>query len=521
MGVRPFLILWAMAHAAMAFVPPELEPGYIRALMAYREEKLDLALASIEGCLQSSQKIPEFWQLKARICWAQKKKEEVRGILKKLISFAQEMGEAAGPYYYDLGRLAQENGEVKPARENFEAALSSGFNIPGCHFHLGVLEYEEGEFRIARSHFASAVDSGSPLEQTRSRIYLAAISEKLANPIGSVRNYIKARDTAENSASMPPLTPHFRKWMEDTSDKIRDITRGYDNSLIYARVAASTGFDSNVLFVPPSAIIESSPSTGSYFMATTVGAGYATSPMQDWQLAGAYDASLNYEFNPASKAGQFLSHRLNLQAIRGPLLLKNYGAQIDTVFNFQTREDSGDEKFMPYNLLMVVGPFARWELSSNWVYGGSVAAQWEKNFLDPLKSEEQKRGGLGVALTTFIANVENNLWWNPYLSLSLSDNITSGASLRGIGAELIFSNPMYINPRFAIVQMVSLSASYFYSRPELLRSDQKPALALFGIWKVTDQLNARAQMRYSRNLSNIEDHRYSRLYWSLGMGYTF
>jgi len=515
------ILFGATCHGA---IPIEAEPRYLAAALAFQQSDFSGALSILDQLNRELPNIPEVLELRALTLQRSGKKNDARQIYSQLFELAKKSSPERAPMYsFELGLLHYQEKQWNDALRFFNDSLEKGHDPSACRFYLGAIHLIRKSYETARDYLEEALETTNPEFLIATRLHLAKLNQEQKHSTEILRHYVEARKVIRGvSSDEKGGSPSLQSLVKESTKTIDTILQPHEADVPFARIGTFLGYDSNVLSVPTSAVVDEGANASSPFGALRYAAGYVSSPVKDWQWQAAYNGSVNYELNGAAKAGQFLTNNINLQLIRDPLPWNNKGLQLSASGIMQSREnDAGELRFHPYHLRARLGPFARWRMGRDWVLGTGFFPSVTKHYLDDGKVDDQKKSGWDVTLAAFLASIRLQKYWNPTLSLGLGSNQSSGKEFKDASAEISLGNIIYFSHQFAVLMTIDTTFRYFYSRPEQLRMDQTPNFSASGIYMLDPTVSFFGQIKYTQNLSNISTYRYRRLFTTAGVNFTF
>ncbi len=524
--MRNLFLLFAIlnAGAAMASLEADTEATATDAAILLREGKPDDALRIVNQGLATDPKSIDLLEVKALALSAKKDEAGATQIFERLKAQPGANKKRLGGYQYQLGIMQYQRKNLPAARKSFGAALASGFNQAGSHYYLGVLELEEKNYTDARDNLLAVLQTDNLEFHPPARLYLAQLSTQMNDGGNALRFYGRAREEARDMSLDGSVSEGTRKLARQVMISAERDLRAYEESLFFAYVGLFAGYDSNILLLPSTAL-SGAGGTGSPSGVGTFryGLGYATSPMSDWQLIGAYNGNANLNSSTITQSAEFFTHDLSLYLTKNPLKATNYGFKLQGIGILQYQKDptTTNSKFAMYSLQGSFGPYYRTELTRGWYIGGEALFQPQKFHLDQFQPLTNKRSGWDALGRVYVARESVGGSWNPAMALAIDYNNTTGEEFRSKRLTMDFSNTIYLSPDFVTSMGATVALVNLSDRPAGTRNDQFLSLTSNLGYRLTTELTALINLQYQNNLTNAASYRYSRIVGNFGASYAF
>jgi len=501
------LSLVFISNFSLASLPAESEIGFTKASMAFQEGKTEEANQQVDALLKKHPEEPQVVELKALLLKSQGEWEDSKKLYLKLIKKAQALkNEKKIPLYaFELGNLFFSLGDLDRAHRYLRTSVKGNFNVAASEFLLGKIDLEQKYWIESRAHFEAA----SKQEEFRlaSKLLIAQSFSKENRVSDAVGAYVEAKESAlediSNSASTNEQTQFLAQQVLKNSEK---ELRSFDKSQWISEVGLSTGYDSNVLFMPNVGDSNNTSTTASAKQSANWRLRYGSNPTKPWQYLGSYQGSINYNYNREAEAGQFIVQELSNFLTRGSLKTNQYGFKLGATGIFQYQTDA----YKPFSLTGSIGPFAKMKLNDGWTVGVEAFFQPVRNYLDPSLSTSIRRSGWEQVLRGYLASRTNTPYWTPSIFLTGTLLRPSGSDFSGTRLNLDFANSMYLASNFFLAQTFGVSATRYPNRTTGERNDQGFSVGLSSGYQISQAFALIAQVDYGQNFSSDTNFRYRR-----------
>ena len=498
-----------IATVGLARISPQSEIALTKAVIAFREGKLADAQSQIEDLIKLYPEETRTIELKALI---QKSRGDYSGSIDTYLRLLKKEREKwntkkVADYAFELGSLCYSQKDLIEAHRYFKIAAKLAFNPAAAEFLLGKIDLENKKFQESRKHFETA----SSMEDFRepANMFIAQSYEQENLPLDAAGSYVTIKEAiSEESQKENAQVTRSLAMAEKVMNKVTNELNPWRSSQWIREIGFSTGYDSNVLFMPNSSDANNISTTGSAKEVLHWGLRYASDPVEKWQYRGSYQGSINYNFNQNTQAGQFLSQDFSISLTRGALKSTNFGFNLGGVgiFQFQT------SAYKPFSLSGTAGPFIKIKMNELWALGVESSFLLLRNFLDPNLDNSVRRSGWEQMIRAYVASRHNNTYWTPSVFLTGTLLRPEGKEFSGTRINLDFTNGMYLSNNGFVTQNLGISFARYPDRTLNVRSDQGLGAALAGGYQVSENLMVLAQIDYGQNFSNDFNFRYNR--WS-------
>lgn len=498
-----------VASLALASLPAEEEATFAKASLAFQEGNTQEAHQHLDRLLKKYPQEPQVLELKALVQKSSGELESSKQIYLKLFQAAKDKKDRKkmAMYAFELGNILYSQGDLDNAHRYLRTSVKGNFNVEASEFLLGKIDLEQNHWFESREHFEAA--SQAEAFHSASKLYIAQAYSKENRVTDALGAYVDAKEAAQaDVASGETLSEQSRFLAQQVLKNSEQELRSYSKSDWIKEVGIATAYDSNVLFMPNSSDANLTSTTGSVKQSATWRLRYASDPTERWQYLGAYQGSINYNFNQDTQGGQFLVQDLSNYITRGFLKSTQYGFKLGGTGIMQYQTDA----YKPFSLSGTVGPFVKTQVNDDWSFGAEAFFQPVRNFLDPNLSESAQRSGFDQVVRTYAASRRNDPYWKPSVFMTGTVMRPSGSDFSGVRLNLDLANAMYLSPTLFVAQTLGISVARYPDRSNGQRDDQGFSASLSGGYQMSQALALMAQMDYGQNFSNDANFRYNR--WS-------
>jgi len=517
------VMVLGVSFVSRASVPTKYESEYLEAVVLYGRNDFAGALKILSHLRQESPRTPEFLELAALSYTGQNDDAKAASLYDRLLELGPTTGMSTkdlASFSFQLGLIRYRQKRYGDARLRFSRSIAADLNVGASHFYQGLCYFDDKKFSDARNELRKVLSSDATSLKPSAQIYLARAEGELGETDASFRDYIGARNLANqvvadegSSAQMKALAAQVAA----TADK---ELRALDKSELILGVGLVTGYDSNVLSIPNGSVSGAGGASPASFVETLLFAvSYATSPIKTYQLVPSYRGSINYNFNHDTDSGEFFSNDVTVFITRDALAPTNYGLKLEGTGTLQYQTAVGN--FDGYLLGGSFGPFLKYAISPGWALGADVFFQPQKYYLDPTFSPTLRQSGWDQLLRAYFASTGHNQFWNPGVSVTADYNSTAGEEYRGTRLVLQIADTLYLSSKTIAAASLSIGAATYPVRLAGARNDQNLALTLTGGHRLTHALSLIATVQFLDNFSSVATYRYTRLMASIGANYAF
>jgi tetratricopeptide (TPR) repeat protein len=525
LGAGVFALLLA-ASPLHALVPPDVEPRYGAAVLAFHAKDYNGSVRMLDEVLSRYPKQTEATELKALALKGLGRNAEAISLFKELIAHSKSEDSADSAYRFELGTLYYRQKSWNEAQTYLGHAIARKFNVEAARYLMGTIEYLKKDYARAERHFQLALGEPGNALKGPAHLYLAELSNLTNDQANTIFHYYRAKQLASEQLSDPAADAEGKDLAKQVVASVDRIVGTLDKPTLFGSLGILTGYDSNVLFTPADVASPSAgPSgRGSFRQFLTGELGYMTSPLQDFQFVPLYRASWNYNFNRSVAAGEFFLNDLSLLAAYKPLSKASFGVRLGAVgtFRYTTDPATGSQRYRTYNLIASVAPFVKLALGSRWSLIGSLSASPQRFFQDSETSALYFKSGAAYSAEVVLRQDRGHTLVNPMFALRGNLRYTKGQEFRGRGLELEAGNVFYISDKTSLVGFANVSTQSFTERPDGSRFDT--ALSLGGelSYRIASQVSLFGNVEYVKNNSNVEiPYAFSRLLLNVGATYRF
>lgn len=509
-------------------VPPELEPDYAMALLAFGDRHYSDALLILNELVKEKPDSIEFLELKALVYKAQKDSKNTLATYELLIS-QQEKKKApiqkTAPYHFEIGANYFRDQEIKKALPHLRKSIEGGFNLSAAHFFLGIGEMKLKNWEASSIHLEEVTQSRATELIPGAHLYLGQVYFKMKNGPGGMAQFRRAKSSAQKILNNPKSSSKAKKAARRIVDAVENAMRPIDQAKWFGSLALSTAYDSNVLALPHSTSDASATGKSTVKESMQAGIGYMSSPL-DWiQYVPSYRASFNYNFNRESRSGEYFSQTLSLFLNRNPLESFGYGLTSSVGATFQNNVDATTDEgtFRILSTTQSVGGYAKIQLRPQWVTGTEISFNPIKNHNDKDQStESQKRSGSSWKLRAYIQNERGDRYLNPSFSLTATLLDTDGIDNASDTFDFSLSNASYLTDRLRLSSSLTFQYVDYPKKISARRIDKIITARLAGSYTLASKWTLLSDMSYTDNDSTEESsNSYSQFVFSAGVSYSF
>lgn len=503
---------------SFASLPAESEVTFAKASLAFQEGNKDEATIYVDELLKTHPQEPQVLELKALIHKSKGEIGDSKKIYLKLFQRAkkEDANKKIPLYAFELGNILYSEGALDEAHRFLRTAVKNNFNVEASEFLLGKIDLEQNYWLESRNHFEAA--SKAEDFKLASKLFIAQTFSKEERMSDAIGAFVEAKESALDDVAMGDSINEQSLFLaQQVLKNSEKELRSYSRNQWIKEVGVSTAYDSNVLFMPNTGDANNTSTTDSVKQTAQWRLRYASDPTERWQYLGAYQGSINYNFNRAAESGQFIAQDFSNFLTRGSLKANQYGFKLggSGIFQYQTNA------YKPFSITGSVGPFAKMKLNDGWTLGAEAFFQPTRNFLDPNLSDSLRRSGWEQVVRTYVSSRKNDRFFTPSLFLTGTLLRPSGADFSGTRLNLDLANAMYLSPSFFVSQTVGVSAAHYPNRSNGERNDQGLTAGISGGVQVSQALALLAQIDYGKNFSSDPNFRYHRWTTSLSGNYRF
>lgn len=497
-------------------VPSKWESVFTRAQLAFDQKRFEEVHGLLDEILKSVPDQTEALELKAL---TYKQSGDLINAKKTYLQLfnrptSESSTQQKGLYAFELGNLFLADKDYKEARYFLRSAIQRRRNVEASYFLLGKIDQREQRWKESRENFERSAQN--EVFKPSAKLLIAKAFKRENRVDDALGAFVEASETAELALKKESLISERARLLAQevlrTSD--REL-RSFDRSIFLLEIGTSSGYDSNVLFMPNSSDASNSSTAGSYKQGANWRLRYSSSPTEPWQYVGAYQGLINFNFNNDTKGGQFFVHDITHYLTRGTLKSSQYGVKLSGTGVLQYRS----EAFRPFSLAGSTGPFLKTKISEDWWFGAETFFQASKNYLDSNVSENAQRSGWEQMGRLYLSSANPNPYWSPAIYLSGTLMRPTGNAFQGIRSNLDLTNLMMLSSKVFLAQMLGISAASYPDRTVGQRTDQGILVGLSTGYQATDELSLMAQADFSQNFSSDSSFRYNR--WSGALSGTY
>lgn len=501
-------------------IPKEYEGLFSEASLDFRSGSLKEAEEKIGVLFSKSPDDSSILELKALILNKQGKNSEATSTYLKLYHQTNknnDFSKKRALYAFELGSLYYAAQDFSKASLFLQEAAQSQTNVAAAHFLLGKIAFEQKDLKTSKSYLNKA------LEDTTFRpsalFLLAKVAFQENRMSDGISTLINANQTAWKTLKSNRVLSETSKQLSRNIIKLSSQElRMFDKSTRFFEVGTSTGYDSNILYVPNTDDASASFSGASFKQSLNWQAQLATSPVRPSQFFGIYQGSIDYNFNESTRGGQFFRHEIATFLTQDLLRNRYIGLKLAGmgVLSYQT------DSFRPFSLEGSFGPYTKLRVSDSWWAGAEAFFVPRKNYLDSQFTNSIARSGWDQNLRLYLASALSQKYWNPVFAVTGTLLRPSGSNFRGHRVSLDATNTLYPSSKLFLTQTVGLLGAWFPDREESgPRSDFSFNSALGAGYEFSSQVTVGANLEYLKNLSSDRSFRFDRYALGLSGSYSF
>lgn len=519
--LRSFALVFGFFFSALLFsIPKEYEGLFSEASLDFRSGSLKEADEKTEILLSKIPNDPSVLELKALLLNKQNKKAEAASAYLKLYHQAKknnDSGKRRALYAFELGSLYYANKDFSKASSFLEEAAQHKTNVSAAHFLLGKIAFEQNDLKTSKGYLNKALEDMS--FRPSALFLLAKVAFQENRMSDGLSNLIGANETAWKALKSNRVLSESSKQLSRSIIKLSSQElRMFDKSTRFFEVGTSTGYDSNVLYVPNTDDASVSFSGSSFKQSLNWQAQLATSPVRPSQFFGIYQGSIDYNFNESTRGGQFFRHEVATFLTQDLSKSRYLGLKLAGIGVLSYQTDS----FRPFSLEGSFGPYTKLRVSDLWWAGAEAFFVPRKNYLDSQMTSSTFRSGWEQNLRLYLASALSQKYWAPVFAVTGTLMRPSGSSFRGHRLSVDASNILYLDSKIFLTQNFGLLGAWFPDREELgSRSDFGVNAALGAGFEFTPQVTVGANVEYLKNLSSDISFRFDRYALSVSGSYSF
>lgn len=502
--VYSILAVFYSSHL-LASIPSSCEGAFYRLKLSFISGQIEFIKPHLDTLIAQCPDAIEAQELVAQIKISEKKWEEARQIFLKLHSTpsTKPTHRSREVYAFHLGVLSFLLEQYEPAIKHLNEALTESINPDVCHYLLGKIFQLQNNALRGREEFHQINERGV-LKQLADLNY-AVIEFEDGNIFQGYEALVESQLNENHSNLMQGL-------LKSSADKLKNE----DLSQWIKWVGLSTDYDSNVFNVAntdPGA----AGGEGSLKETLALRLAHATSPVQKDRYVGFYQSSVNYNFEAATRTGQFMTHELGGSWTRGFLQRFQYGAKLSGLGLWQYRSNA----FRPYSLSGNLGLFLKSKIGPESYMGLETSFIPNKNYLDPTLTDGDKRSGWEQQLRFFYNQIGFKRLFRPSVGLVTTLLRPAGKNFQGyrLGFEAV--NFISLSDKWYFTQSLALGGAWYLNRPTQDRRDQYLSGLLRSEYLWDKSLTLAAQIDFTRNFSSDPTYRFNRWVGGVSGSYLF
>lgn len=504
--------------AFSAELPPELEPDYQRAVIAFNSQKYDESLSLLSAILGKVPDADSALELKALNQKAKQLDGEAVKTYELLLKNSSPSQKAK--YQFEIASLHYRSKRYAQARPLFNASIKNGFNVGASHYFLGMIDYGDKQFWAAESHFRETLEGRTEELKPLAHLYLGIIYYQQAHAMGAIRNLKAARKEAKQWEDSPDTS------LSESGTEIilttKKLYKNLDQAKWFGNFSLLFQYDSNVTLLPDS-VVAGQLVDGKHTFKNigTGGVGYASSPADWLQVVTSYRAYFNWNYNVSAKNYDFFSHMPSLYLNYKPYEKFVPGLKAEGNYTFQNVGGTQTLfEYFPYSLTGDIGGYGRYEINPHAFVELDGSYRPKKYYTDPPSGDDQ-RSGSGYLFRLLGEYSTSSRYLSPSGYVSYEKDQTLGrnwiSSTWGFGA----ANLMKLDDTSTLTASVDILFPHFEQRIPV-REDQTFSTRLLFAHQLTRALALLFDVNYVKNNSTLDSiFAYNRFFGGFGINYSF
>lgn len=511
---------------ARADLPSELEPDYAEAVIAYNSQNYDRTIALLTELQKKAPKQVEFLELKAIALKAAKRTGEAANVYRDLVQQKVQEGKdkkEIAPYAFELGVIRFNEKKYDQAEQYLAYSLKQGFNPEISNLYLGMTRMQKSDWVRAEQDFKNVVKSDLDEVKPAAHLYLAQVYFKLEDPADGFDHLLKAKGVSQKFIDREDASADSKQMAEQVRAAAEGALAPFDKTQFFGNFSFLTGYDSNALLTPDSTDSAASGTSQSTLKSMlSVGGGYASSPMREFQFVPSLRLNFNKNFNQDTYGTEFEDSTLALYITRNVFAAFSYGLKTEAIAVFQNDYNSSTEKskYRLYDKQLTFAPYAKWEANKLWTLG--LEAGLKKisyNGEDDVTESLRRSGNTWYAKAT-AQNKAHRRFWNPTYTLKFEANGAEGTEYESTAIGAVVGNAFKWKDIDWFQSLEYTHTGYGESSQD--RTDSFFMLSLYASKKIGPRWSVVGSADYTKNSSTVEDsYSYNRFNLLAGVGYTF
>lgn len=488
------LSLISVSLASADPIPSKMEADYAKAVLAYHEKKFSECVQEIDKVLRNATSSYEFFELKALCLKSLKQDPDALKIYLSLIDVKERMRAPPieqAPYYFEAGTIYLKKGDHKLASFFLKYAYRANYNRPICALYLGTIAIRKEEFNLALAYLQEAEMSGIDDVRPSAQYYLGTAYLGLQNSSHALA-YLWEASQAPGEGGKSIHTNAVQ------------ALQAFDQSRYFANVSTGIALDTNVLFLPTtSAFTVSSQASSAKWLLNGI-IGHSASPMKSFQFVPVYRVAYNYNFNSATKDGEFISNSMSLLGTFSPYEKTSYGVKLDGNYTFQNQTSpTGSRIYSGLLWTGAGGPFGRWILNDGYSFNAELLGGYQNYYLDATTDASNARSGTTVTARAQWSQDKGDPNWNPAYGLQALSYMTTGTEFWSYGGGIFLGNAFIHQENLRSFGRISVDYMSFPQRTSGARSD----ITLGAGWGTTLRISPKVSwindFSYVQNISSV------------------
>jgi len=515
-----FLPFFSWGTVALAN-PGDAELLQAQADLLIQDGKTTAALDTIDKALIISPNDLKLLELKALTLNQLGNWKAAFNLYDSLSDRSQATPKKRAPYEFELGLIEFKQKNFKNAEKHFLFALNQRFNLDVSQFLLGSIYLGQKSFIRAQEYLKASLDSPVKELKAQSHMYLGQSFAEQGNYPKAFKHVVAARELASelSTASDARQANLGSQILESTNALAGQLGK----SNLIAQVGLITGYDSNVLLNPTS---NADPASQSASLKETLSFSlqYLTPPDggAQWQLL--YQGAVNYNFNSATRAGQFAINDLAANVTLNPEESTRYGVRAGAQYILRSGADGSStaNSFANYSLIGTVGTFVYHDEGKGTILGAEILVQPQSFLRDSDSPTSYRKTGWG-GIARFYRQGNRFLGMNsPLIALVFDLRQTTGEEFRSKSVGLEFGGNWKVSSRFTILPQTLFSYTAYQFRETGYRGDWFLNGQLASQFKVANGFFLNSSLQVGKNFSTVIDtYEYFRFAASIGINYQF
>lgn len=516
----------ACVPAAYAEIANHLEPDYAEAVLAYNARNYSRALQILNELHAKAPKTIEFLELKAITLKANQQIPEAGNVYRELVQIKTNSGspkKEIAPYAFELGIIRFNERKFQQAEQYLQYAVRSDFNVDVAHLYLGLAGVQTTQWDKAEMHFQKVVDGKLDALKPAGHFYLGQVYFQKQVPANGFGEWMTAKRLAEKNLTDSDASSDSRAMAEQIVKGVDTALAPFNKGQSFANFSAIVGYDSNVLLVPNESDARATATPEATVKTTfSAGAGYATSPLNRYQLVPSLRFNANKNFNRETASGEFSESGASLYVTRDALSARAFGARLDFAIIFQNEYNQATDtsKYRLYTTTFTFAPYLKADLNRDWVFNGEAGVRAVSFNGDQELTSAFQRNGPAYFLRGGLQSKSAKKYFNPGFSVKADYTNTKGTEFRAFAYGAGVNNSFQLK-EVQLTQTLDITRTE-YGKSSTDRGDTLASVMVSGYRKIGPRWALLASIDYTKNQSSDEAaYAYNRYSMNAGISYSF